>query len=145
MGNVFQQGIHPLVVEAHAIHDGLTLRDAEQPGTRIAGLGPGSHRAHFNEAETHGGQAVDAGPIFVQASGQTYRIGKAQAHDFHRAIGHLAPGQARKPCGLEKRQTAQTEAVGLFCVQGKEDFAGELIKHNRAFYLKPRFFLSLLA
>ncbi len=145
MGNVVQQGIHPLVVEAHAIHDGLTLRNAEQPGPGITGLGAGGHRAHFDEAETHGGQAVNTGGVLVQTGGQTHRIGEAQAHDFHRAIGYLAPGQAGKSCGLKKGQAPQTEAVGLFSVQGKEDFAGELIKHNRAFYLKPWFFLSLLA
>ena len=115
-GGAFQVGqhvVHPQVVETHAVDDGLGGGQAEQAGLGIAGLGPGRHRAHLDEAEAELGKGVDGLAVLVQAGGQADAVGKFQAHHLRRpGGGHLAgDGQVQRPRGA---QGGEGQVVGGF-------------------------------
>ena len=77
--HVGDEGVQPLVVEAQAVDQGARLGQAEHARLGVARLALGRDGAHLDEAKTHGGQAVNAARVLVQAGGQTHAVGKTQA------------------------------------------------------------------
>ena len=53
-----QHRLRAVIVETHAVDDGLVALQPEQPRPRIAGLRLRRHRADFNEAETQPQQGI---------------------------------------------------------------------------------------
>ena len=106
-----------MVVETHAVDDGLLLGQAEQARLRIAVLRPGCNGADFDEAETECGQRIDVFAVFVQSGGQPYRIGQLQAHQFGGAAARRHGGGQSETGG--QFQHGQSGVVGLFGFQAE--------------------------
>lgn len=68
------------IVEAHAVDDGVVFYEAEEAGTRVAGLGDWGERADLDVTEAVGGQGVDAIGFLVEAGGEAEAIGELEAH-----------------------------------------------------------------
>src|SRR5690606_37480241 len=108
-GNPLHQRIHTQVVETHAVDDGVGLRQAKQPGLRVAGLGPGRDGAHLDETEAQARQAVDRHCILVQTRRQPDRIVEGHAQHLHRMRRHRPrqPGGQPQPPGSTKQIECQ--------------------------------------
>ncbi|MNE49730.1 hypothetical protein D3C80_1442720 [compost metagenome] len=103
------QVVDAKVVEAHAVDDGLGVRQAEDAWFGVARLRTRRHRADFDEAEPQLGKAVDGSAILVQACGQPHRVWKIQAHDGHCQFGR----------GLGQHAIEAQTATGTDQVQGQ--------------------------
>jgi hypothetical protein len=117
---------------------------AEQAGLGIAGLGPGRHRAHLDEAEAELAQGVDGLAVLVQAGGQAHRVGKVQAHhplgqggdpgqeglQQAQAVGVPQPGHGQVVGGfrVELEQQGFGEGVGIHDREGYKGKARESYK-----------------
>jgi hypothetical protein len=96
-------------------------------GLGIAGLGPGRHRAHLDEAEAEVAQGVDGLAVLVQASGQAHRVGEVQAHDPLGQDRHLGQEQLEQAQGVGLAQAGHGEVVGGFRVEPEEEGLGEVV------------------
>ena len=62
---VFNECIHAMVIEPHAVDDTLRLRQAKQTRLGIAVLGAGRDSPDLNETKTQCGQRIDVIAILV--------------------------------------------------------------------------------
>ena len=118
-----------MVVEAHAVDDGLPQRQAEKARLGVAWLWPRRHRADFDMAETQRRQPLDALAVLVEPGGQADPIGEFQAHDAHRRALRCSAGH-RKVQRMRGAEAGEGQVVGGFRVEREEERAGELIEHG---------------
>ncbi|MNK96990.1 hypothetical protein D3C87_1173020 [compost metagenome] len=125
-----QQVIDAEVVEAHAIDDRLGFRQTEQARLRIARLRTRSDGADFDKTETQLRKAVDGRAILVQASRQTHRVRKVQAHDIHRHFCRRLAQQAVEPQTSARADQVQGQIVGSFRGKFEQQLTGQGV-HGR--------------
>ena len=128
--DVGDQGVDTGVVEAHPVDDGLRLGDAEQTRFRVACLRSRCDRADFEETEAQSGQGVDVVAVLVQPGGESDRIGKVDAHHFHRAGGGRFCQDAEQTGRFHEGHAAQADTVCTFGILGKKELANERIEHD---------------
>jgi acetyl esterase/lipase len=95
------EGLHPSVVEAHAVDDRAIPTQPEQPRLGIAGLRQGRDRAAFHEAEPGFEHRIGDLGVFVEARRQTDAVGQLQPGDLGRQHGVAAAGRMRSQPGLQ--------------------------------------------
>ena len=89
-----------VIVEAHAVDDGLVALQPEQPRPRIAALRLRRHGADLDKAEAEPQQRVGRLRALVEARGHADRIGEIQAEGAHRQLRIVRPR-------LDRRQQPQ--------------------------------------
>ena len=70
------------VVEARAIDQCLVFGEAKQSRSRISGLRMISDRSRFDKTKTEGGEWLQGDAIFIEAGGETDRIGERQSESL---------------------------------------------------------------
>src|SRR5579863_8078514 len=132
------EGVEAVIVEAHAVDDGLVWFKAEQTWAWVAGLRPRCDGAGFDEAEAEPHERGDGDGVLVEAGGQTDRIGEALAEDADRQsrviIGRYAASEA-------EAQSEQGQVVGSFRIdpaQQRQQGGGEHLCHGRLPYARGR-------
>ncbi len=123
--HVVQERVQAFVVETEAVDEGVGFRQAEHARLGVAGLGARGDGAHFDEAEPHGTQRVDAARVLVQSCGEAHAVGEGEARELD-GIGDLFAA----PCPLQWRtlaacQHVHGEFVGGFGIHAEEERAGE--------------------
>jgi hypothetical protein len=95
----FGQRGRAAIVEAHAIDESFVWNMSEHPGLGIARLSVSGHPAQLAKAKSHRFPHRDSHRLFVHASAEPHRVGKAQAHGLHRERGCLEErlGQLARP------------------------------------------------
>ena len=98
-----QHRFRTVIVETHAVDDGLVPLQAEQPRPRIADLRARRHGADFDKAEAEPQQRVRRLRALVEAGGHADRIGKVQAEGANRKfwIIRLLPRRRQQPQALD--------------------------------------------
>ena len=69
-----------MIVETHAVDDGLVFGQAEQAWLGIAVLWARGDGANFDETKAQSRQCIDVFAIFVQACGQANGVFQGQTH-----------------------------------------------------------------
>ena len=123
--HVGQEGVQPLVVEPQPVDQRVAFGNAEHARLGVAGLALGRDGADLHKAETHGGQAVDAAGVLVQARRQAHPVGKTQAGQGDGVVDPLFAPQAVQRRVLEAGDVVQRQFVGGFGVQAKQEGAGQ--------------------
>ena len=78
--DIGNQRIDAVVIETHAVDDGLVLRQAEQTWLGIAVLWTWGDGANFDETKTQSRQCIDVFAILVQTCGQANWVFQGQTH-----------------------------------------------------------------
>src|SRR6185312_2926382 len=78
--HVCDKTLYTVIIEAHAVDNGIGLRQAKQSGLRISRLWPGRDRANFDKSESKSCQRVYMFAVLVQSRCQSDRLGKSQPH-----------------------------------------------------------------
>ena len=125
--DIGHEGIDAAVIEAHAIDDGVCLRQAEHARLWIAGLRARRDRADFKRAKAECSQAIDICAILVEAGSKADRVRKTDAHDGT-CIGRRARQDFRQAelCGF--LQCWQCEVMRFFRIHRKQHGAGERVQ-----------------
>src|SRR5690606_17557626 len=126
-----EQVVDAVVVEAHAVDDGLGFRQAEQARLRVARLRARRHGADLGEAETQLAETVDGVAVLVQTGGQSDRVGEFQTHDLHWQGRRLLAQQTVQPQTPARAEQVEGQFVRGFRRQSKEQIAGQGV-HGRA-------------
>src|SRR5690606_40518664 len=88
------RNVDPLVIEAHAVDQGLILRQAKHAGLFIAGLWSGSYGSDFDKPKAQCSHFVHIFGILVETRGQTHRIPKPKAEHLPFQVRMLKPERA---------------------------------------------------
>ena len=123
--HIGQERRQAFVVEAQAIDQGFGFGQAEHPWLVVAGLRFGCHRTDFDEAKTHGAEAVDAAAILVQSGGQADPVGELQSGQLQGVFDPLLRPQALRRGVLQARQRMQGQLMGLLGVDAEQKRAGQ--------------------
>ncbi|CUY99807.1 Uncharacterised protein [Serratia marcescens] len=86
--NVFNQIVHAMVIEPHAVDQAFRLNHAEQARLVVARLRAWRHGADFHMAEAHRAERIDAFAVFIQTGGQSQRVFERQPHAADRFGRH---------------------------------------------------------
>ena len=118
--HVADKGIQAMVVEAHAVDQGLGRRQAEHARFGVARLALGRDGADLDKAETHGFPGGNAFGVLVQAGGQSDTVRKTQAAQCDRIIHKgLGKGAAQRRV-LQARQGADGEFMRCFSIHAEQ-------------------------
>jgi hypothetical protein len=127
--NVGEKALHAVVVESHAVDQGLGLGQPEQARPGIAGLRPRRDGAAFDETEAQARQPVDVRGVLVHPGRESDRVGEGQAHRAHRRCVHSWSNQLRETrCG-RRIQAGEREIVRDFGFESEQQRAEERIEH----------------
>ena len=78
-----QQVIQPLIIEAHAVDDGLMFRQPEHSRLGVSGLRQGRDRAHLNKSEAQGAKRIEMIGVFIETCCQPHGVWEFQPHNIH--------------------------------------------------------------
>ena len=117
--NPAQEGLEPLVVEAHAVDQRVGLREAKHPGLRIPRLGQGRYRSQLQEPKAQSPQGFKGSGVLIEPGGEAHAIRKGKTQALH-GIGHRRRGQAIQLKAACRSQEAQREVVTGFRSEAKK-------------------------
>ena len=63
----FYRRIYTIIIKSHPVDEGPVLRQTEQPGFVIAGLGNRGNRSYLYKTKTQGIQFTEVMSIFIEA------------------------------------------------------------------------------
>ncbi len=112
-----------IIVEAHAVDDGLVFLQPEETRRRVAGLRLRRHRSHLDEAEALPQHGIRHLGILVEARRKAERIGKVEPHE------RLLQQRIAGPRGRQLRQAGERldrQAVGLLGIKRVEEGPREM-------------------
>ena len=108
-----QHGFGAVIVETHAVDDGLVALQPEQPRPRIADLRQRRHRADLDKAEAETQQRIGRLRALVEACGHADRIGKIQPECAHGELRIVRP----RPDRRQQPQAMDRHAMGVFRIE----------------------------
>ena len=125
----------PVVIDSHAVNDGLVLDNAEKTRLRIPRLWFCCQWSYLHESETEIRQFVIDLSILVQSACQSYRIWKFDSEYFSFEIGvfpfiYQPNDVARKRDPSENFQSVQCQVVGNFRIELEQYRSNECFVHN---------------
>ncbi len=125
--NVFDEALNAVIVEPHAIDDGLFFNQAKHARPRVARLRARGDGANFDEAKTECDESVDVIAVFIQARREADRIGEIQTHGVNRlCLDELLRWQQAHLLGAGEQ--AQGNVMSGFRIESEEEGAGEFVK-----------------
>ena len=108
----FRRGRRARVVEAHPVDQRPVGRQPEQPGSRIARLSLGRHRADLHEREPERAEYIGAPGVLVEPGGQPQRprqVEPERSYPQHRVARREPPPQQPVPARHRARDADQPE------------------------------------
>ncbi|MNG97121.1 hypothetical protein D3C79_562190 [compost metagenome] len=123
--------INTQVVEAHAVDDRFSLRQAKQAWLGIARLRTRRDGADLDKAEPQLGKTINGRTVLVQAGRQTHGVGELQAHDGDWQRGRGLGQQAVQTQAATGADQVQGQVVGSLRGELEQQLAGQGI-HGRA-------------
>ena len=114
-GNARDEGVNTVVVEAHAVDDGLVFGQAAEAWAVIARLRARGNGADFDEAESRAVKGADGDAVFIQPGGEAEAVREGQPQQFD----GLAALSFRHD-GRKAGKRAESEVVRFFGIKAEK-------------------------
>ena len=107
-------GVDTVIVEAHAVDQGVVFNEAEQARLGVAGLWVAGNGAGFDKGKTQMLQACERLGVFIEAGGKANRMGEVEWAEFGAQVGRNRDGFRRKQLRRDRAECPNGQIVSGF-------------------------------